>query len=44
MTNKLLRALFADPTAFEIVECDAAMTARLPGAGLVRADGSNIAA
>lgn len=44
MTNQLLRALFADPTAFEMVECDAAMTARLPGAGLNRADGANLAA
>ncbi|MCV6592498.1 MAG: UDP-3-O-acyl-N-acetylglucosamine deacetylase [Silicimonas sp.] len=44
ITNKLLRALFADPTAFEMVECDAAMTARLPGAGLGRADGANLAA
>lgn len=44
MTNKLLRALFADPTAFEMVECDARMTARLPGAGLNRADGAKVAA
>ena len=44
MTNQLLHALFADPTAFEMVECDAAMTARLPGAGLNRADGANLAA
>lgn len=44
LTNKLLRALFADPTAYELVECDAAMTARLPGAGLNRADGASLAA
>ena len=44
VTNKLLRVLFSDPTAFEMVECDARMTARLPGAGLNRADGANLAA
>jgi UDP-3-O-[3-hydroxymyristoyl] N-acetylglucosamine deacetylase len=44
ITNKLLRALFADPSAFELVECDDAMIARLPGAGLKRADGVNLAA
>ncbi len=44
MTNKLLRALFADPTAYELIECDAAMAARLPGAGLRRKDGLRIAA
>ena len=38
MTNRLLRALFADPSAYELVECDAEMTARLPGAGLQRGD------
>jgi UDP-3-O-[3-hydroxymyristoyl] N-acetylglucosamine deacetylase len=44
VTNALLRALFADPTAFEMVECDAATVARLPGAGLSRADRVLIAA
>ncbi|WP_413718655.1 UDP-3-O-acyl-N-acetylglucosamine deacetylase [Silicimonas sp. MF1-12-2] len=44
MTNKLLRALFADPTAYELVECDAAMAARLPGAGVSQADRAAIAA
>nr|WP_317057726.1 UDP-3-O-acyl-N-acetylglucosamine deacetylase [Roseovarius sp. W115]MDV2931396.1 UDP-3-O-acyl-N-acetylglucosamine deacetylase [Roseovarius sp. W115] len=34
LTNDLLRALFADPEAFEVVTCDAAMAARLPGAGV----------
>lgn len=34
MTNDLLRALFADMEAFEVVECDAEMAARLPGAGV----------
>ncbi len=31
LTNDLLRALFARPSAFEMVVCDAATTARLPG-------------
>lgn len=44
MTNRLLRALFADPSAFELVECDAATVARLPGAGVRRIDGVRIAA
>ncbi|MEX0287443.1 MAG: UDP-3-O-acyl-N-acetylglucosamine deacetylase [Paracoccaceae bacterium] len=35
VTNTLLRALFADPTAFRIVECDIQTTANLPGRGLV---------
>ena len=34
LTNDLLRALFADETAYELVECDPAMAARLPGAGV----------
>lgn len=34
VTNDLLRRLFADPTAFRTVVCDAAMAARLPGAGV----------
>jgi len=34
LTNDLLRALFADPRAFEVVECDRAMAALLPGAGV----------
>ncbi|WP_371223398.1 UDP-3-O-acyl-N-acetylglucosamine deacetylase [Roseovarius sp. 2305UL8-3] len=32
LTNDLLRALLATPNAFELVTCDADMTARLPGA------------
>lgn len=40
MTNQLLRALFADPSNYELVECDAAMSARLPGAGVKRIDGA----
>lgn len=34
LTNDLLRALFADPDAYEIAECDAETAARLPGAGV----------
>ena len=34
LTNNLLHALFADKTAYEIVECDPDMAARLPGAGV----------
>lgn len=34
LTNALLRAVFADPTAWRFVECSAAMAARLPGAGV----------
>jgi UDP-3-O-[3-hydroxymyristoyl] N-acetylglucosamine deacetylase len=35
LTNTLLRALFATPGAFRVVECDAEMMTRLPGQGLV---------
>ena len=38
ITNQLLRALFARPEAFRMVECSPAMAARLPGAGVTRAD------
>lgn len=34
MTNRLLRALFADPTAWEWVTCSTEMENRLPGAGV----------
>ncbi len=34
LTNKLLRALFADPDAWRWVTCDAATAARLPGVGV----------
>lgn len=34
ITNSLLRVLFATPEAFEIIECDRAMAATLPGAGV----------
>ncbi|MCT8161025.1 UDP-3-O-acyl-N-acetylglucosamine deacetylase [Pseudoruegeria sp. SHC-113] len=38
MTNQLLRKLFADPTAFEMVTCDTQMALRLPGVGVHKAD------
>ncbi len=44
MTNRLLRALFADPSAYQMIECDDATVARLPGAGLRRADTARLAA
>ncbi|MEM6577340.1 MAG: UDP-3-O-acyl-N-acetylglucosamine deacetylase [Pseudomonadota bacterium] len=34
MTNQLLRALFADASNYELVECDIALASRLPGAGV----------
>ena len=34
MTNRLLRVLFADPTAWEWVTCSDEMESRLPGAGV----------
>lgn len=34
LTNELLRALFADPEAWRLVECTPAQAARLPGAGV----------
>lgn len=44
MTNKLLRALFADPSNYRMVECDARCMARLPGAGLKPSDRPLVAA
>lgn len=38
LTNRLLRALFADPEAYRIVECDTVQRYRLPGAGVRRDD------
>lgn len=38
LTNRLLRALFADHSAFEIVECDGPTAALLPGVGVSAAD------
>lgn len=34
MTNRLLRALFADPTAWQWEDCSPALEGRLPGAGV----------
>ncbi len=34
MTNKLLHALFADPSAYKMVRCDKSIAARLPGSGV----------
>ncbi|MEV8467713.1 UDP-3-O-acyl-N-acetylglucosamine deacetylase [Fluviibacterium sp. DFM31] len=38
LTNALLRAVFADPEAFEIIECDAEMAQSLPGVGVQASD------
>ena len=38
ITNRLLHELFADPSAYRIVQCDSERAAALPGAGLQRAD------
>jgi UDP-3-O-[3-hydroxymyristoyl] N-acetylglucosamine deacetylase len=38
MTNTLLRALFADPSAYVVETCTDALAARLPGSGLHRTD------
>jgi len=38
MTNKLLRALFAQPQAWRFVTCDVETVARLPGVGVSLAD------
>jgi UDP-3-O-[3-hydroxymyristoyl] N-acetylglucosamine deacetylase len=38
MTNRLLRAVFADPSAFEWVECDASIASSLPGVGVRPSD------
>lgn len=43
LTNRLLRALFARPSAYRVVECGPETEARLPGAGLDRADYQAIA-
>ena len=43
MTNQLLRALFADPTAYRIVTCSPEQCRILPGAGLRQADLANVA-
>lgn len=38
MTNKLLRALFARPDAFRVIDCDASLRRSLPGAGVRQTD------
>lgn len=38
LTNELLRAVFADPSAYAYETCDVPMMARLPGAGISAAD------
>ncbi len=38
MTNRLLRAMFAQPDAYRIVDCDATRRRNLPGAGVRTAD------
>ena len=38
LTNKLLRALFAQPNAWRWVTCDTSIAARLPGVGVSTAD------
>ena len=38
MTNQLLRALFADPTAFRLVACGEHVGEKLPGVGVHRGD------
>lgn len=43
LTNGLLRALFARPTAYRVVLCDAATTALLPGMGVGQADIASMA-
>ncbi|MGI9390502.1 MAG: UDP-3-O-acyl-N-acetylglucosamine deacetylase [Boseongicola sp.] len=44
ITNRLLRELFADPSAYRIVECDREVAAELPGAGLQHSDRPELAA
>jgi UDP-3-O-[3-hydroxymyristoyl] N-acetylglucosamine deacetylase len=38
MTNRLLRALFADPEAWRMVDCGPSMGMKLPGVGVIRSD------
>ncbi len=38
LTNRLLRALFADPSAFEIVDCGPRTLGKLPGVGVHAGD------
>jgi UDP-3-O-[3-hydroxymyristoyl] N-acetylglucosamine deacetylase len=43
VTNRLLHALFADPSAYRMVTCTADLSARLPGSGISRAEISAVA-
>jgi len=43
LTNKLLRALFATPGAYRLVECTPRQAARLPGVGVAPADLARVA-
>ena len=43
LTNKLLCALFADPTAWRWVDCSPSMAARLPGVGVCSDDLRDVA-
>ena len=38
LTNRLLRALFADADAFRLVDCGPTMGTKLPGVGVIRSD------
>lgn len=38
LTNRLLRALFADPSAYQVVDCGDQTLGKLPGVGVVAAD------
>lgn len=38
LTNRLLRALFADPSAYRMVDCGAQTVGKLPGVGVHRGD------
>lgn len=43
MTNGLLRALFADPTAYRVVTCDDRLAEHMPGVGVSQADLATVA-
>jgi UDP-3-O-[3-hydroxymyristoyl] N-acetylglucosamine deacetylase len=38
LTNRLLRALFAQPDSYRVIDCGAQAGCKLPGAGVVQAD------
>ena len=38
LTNKLMRAVFANPQSYRLVMCDKTIAAKLPGSGIGRAD------